>query len=460
MVRLMAIVLAVAGFSGFALGWLAYSSTNEAPASSVSNVSSRPASARRDRHRFPLSTADVKLDRETPAVAADDQDRVLIAWASQTGEHERTIWLARSGDGGVNFEEPRPWRKVATYEYASKMGGKETVRSTNVVPRLAAQGDRVYLAWTEAVDGGPLVRYYVSVTSDGGAMFSEPVAASGDDADRPAFTALRVGPDGLAACTWLDHRNKVQQPFCGLCRPQADAQEVLEQLVYPGPPEGGVCPCCDTDVLRGPDGSTFVAFRNNDENYRDICVARNWGDARDGFEPPVAVSAERWQFKGCPHDGPSLTLSHGKLHVVWMDAHTDKRRVYHASSDVAALNFVSHEIQPQIPGEQGHPKIAAGNGTLFAVWDASPAGETAPETQSNEGHSHSRLSGSGRVVMLARCADDGQDFSPGEALDPRPGAFQMNPTVAIGPKGTAYIVWNEITESGKSVGFARVPMHK
>ncbi len=48
------------------------------------------------RSEFPLRPADVAEDRETPAVAVDADGRVLVAWATVSGENERTIHLVRS----------------------------------------------------------------------------------------------------------------------------------------------------------------------------------------------------------------------------------------------------------------------------------------------------------------------------------------------------------------------------
>jgi hypothetical protein len=453
MTRLIAVVLAAASAGGFALGWLTFSKPSDAPTSAAAPaaVKSRPIVT----HRFPLSAADAALDRETPAVAADARGRVLVAWASQSGDDERTLWLARSGDGGATFAKPAPYRTVKTYRYTSKMGGKEVVRSTSVVPRLASDGERMHLAWTEAEEGGPMVRFYVARTSDGGQTFSEPASASSDGAERPAFTAMSVGADGTVACAWLDHRNHVQQPFCSVWAPGGEPSWT-ERLAYPGPETGGVCPCCDTDVLRAADGGTFVAFRNNDHDYRDVCIARaKEGPAAD-FGPAVAVNRERWLFEGCPHDGPSLALSDDQLHVVWMDAHAGKRRIYYANSDIEELDFSGRELQPHAAGEQGHPKIVDATGALFVVWDASFADSPADETPRHEGHAHGQLVGAGRAVAFAWSEDRGASFSAGQAVAPREGAFQMNPSAAAGPAGVAYVVWNEIDEAGKSVGFARI----
>jgi len=168
------------------------------------------------------------------------------------------------------------------------------------------------------------------------------------------------------------------------------------------------------------------------------------------------VNRERWRFEGCPHDGPSLALSGDRLHVIWMDAHTGKRRIYYANSDIEELDFSGRELQSHAAGEQGHPKIVAAKDMLFVVWDASLAGLPTDEAPRHESHAHGQLVGAGRVVTFAWSDDCGLSFSAGQAVAPREGAFQMNPSAAAGPAGVAYVVWNEIDEAGKSVAFARI----
>ena len=78
--------------------------------------------------RFPLTPADVPLDREYPTIAADPKtNAITVAWAATTrpdsGNTSRTLWLTRSTDGGKTFSPPKPWREVPVFAYTSG-GGK------------------------------------------------------------------------------------------------------------------------------------------------------------------------------------------------------------------------------------------------------------------------------------------------------------------------------------------------
>ncbi len=420
-----------------------------------------PTSARQE---FVLLPADVTADRETPAMAVDSGGRLLLAWVSQTGESERTLYLARSSDGGTRFEPPVPWRKVPIYRYTSprRDGNEPMAYSTHVLPRLVAAGPEINLGWVEAIDGGPKVVYYVARSRDGGRTFSAPMPVHGEKAVRPGFTTLAADSDGTVLAGWLDGRGKGQQPFAAIRRAGSDSFEP-EQLVFAGPEDTsrGVCPCCDVGVLLTPGGPPIVAFRNTDAGHRDIWLTRARRDGKMGFAPPVPVTSEPWSFDGCPHDGPALGLIGETLHVLWMDAHTGKGRVYSASSLNQSWNFTPRPINPRGAGSQGHPKLAVSGSRLVAVWDEA-LDDSEPRqasTSSKEGHAHHHgpnLSGGGRAIMLAESSDNGVSFSTPSPVAPRPGAFQLNPALVVATDGTVLIAWTELDTQGKRVVFTPV----
>ena len=151
--------------------------------------------ARPARTEFGLGADDVANDRETPALAADAQGNVVLAWAAKTGEAERTIRIARSTNGGKTFAPPVDFRRVPIYKFTSQ-GDKAITYSTHGIPRLTAAPAGLYLGWVEAVDGGPEVTFFTARSADGGKTFGPPVRVHGADASRPGFTTLSAAADG------------------------------------------------------------------------------------------------------------------------------------------------------------------------------------------------------------------------------------------------------------------------
>jgi mono/diheme cytochrome c family protein len=478
--RTLVVTVALAAALGFAAGWLAFSSTTARPPAAPpepphAKGSAAPPDATgvvTTAHRFALRPGDVAAERETPAVAIAADGTIVLAWASQEtpGAEVRTLYIARSTDGGTSFDAPVGWRSVPIYRFTSSRSGKERKMafSTHVLPRLAATRDEVVLGWVEAQGSGPTVQFLVARSRDGGKTFSEPAAVHGGGAARPGFTALAADPDGGLACGWIEGRNGGPQPF--FSAGEASSGDFgREQLVFAGPDGKGICPCCDVAVAVAPDAArtVFVAFRNSDSDHRDIWLARaaKGASGEPVFTPPVPVTPDHWTFNGCPHDAPSLAVAGDRLQIAWMDAHTGSGRVYHAVSPVGSLHFQSSPLNPKGRGAQAHPRLAADRtGLVHAVWDeglAPEASVAAGATSSDGGaqphhHAAPALGGAGRVIMYAVSRDGGATFSPAHAMMPSPGAYQLHPAITTTPDGTVFVAWNELDQDGKHVVIARL----
>ncbi len=181
-----------------------------------------------------------------------------------------------------------------------------------------------------------------------------------------------------------------------------------------------------------------------------------------GFEVPVSVGASPWTFDGCPHDGPALALDGERLHVLWMDAHTGKGRIYAASSPRVSWNFTMAAVRPETAGAQGHPKAVVRDHRLIAAWDEAiddgslEAGQPVNENEGREHGHHASLAGTGRAVMLSVSSDSGASFPDARPVAPRSGVYQLNPALAVAADGAILLAWNELDTGGKRVVFARV----
>jgi hypothetical protein len=406
-------------------------------------------------HRFLLTALDAKDQVEAPSVAADSAGRVFVAWASRTGKTERSIFLTRTTDGGQSFNAPLMVSKGGVYRSASRTNGKAAGYERRATPHVAINGDRLLLAWSESLPDGSGLRMVLAASADSGATFDLPKTVHRGDGARPTFTALAVGPGQAVTCAWLDDRAGYQQPFAATC-PAGRAEFATEQLVHAGQDGQGVCPCCPTAATFGPDGTIFVAFRNIRDGYRDAAVSRK-KPGQAAFEEPVLVIPPAWKFDGCPHDGPSLAVASGSLHVVWMDARSGPQRCYYARSGLETLKFEARALHPIPSGSQGNARLFAdATGGLHAVWEESLAAET---HDAPAGHAHGPPkvgSGGGRAVLYAFMASGKDHFGPARAVAPNPGAFQTRPAIIGTPGGDLFVAWNELDETGKAVVVTRM----
>lgn len=417
---------------------------DESPQTQASPAS--PASAAR---RFPLASLDVRDQHQSPLLASDGAARVWAVWESQSAEDERTLFLARSTDGGRTFESPQAVRRAPIHRWDAPMRGRTVKRESRMWPRVAYAGETLYVSWVEPQADDPARHtFFYAASVDGGNVFAEPIPLSTADAVRPTFASFAVSAQGQGAASWLDHRHDAQQPFAAIL----GRQGTEEHMIYAGPDAGGVCPCCVTATAWADDGTLLVAFRNSVEGCRDIWLSVLRPGAAE-FEPPVPIARDRWKFDGCPHDGPSLAVHRGVLHVVWMDAHTGRERVYYANSPLHAWRFDPQPLDAEAPGSQGHPALAVGpEGSVHVVWDEGLEASHASgkDSTGHAGH-HAPAVGGGRMIRRAVSADGGTTFQVLPPLATTPGAFQTRPAIVASDNGALHVAWRELSEQGVQV---------
>jgi hypothetical protein len=440
------LVLIITGVIGLAIGY-----TLTAPRRGVPAPPPNAATWEGDlRHEFPNRPEGVKdigvtpeafmKGLETPAIAADGKGRVLVAFAADTGPLERTIRLARSGDGGRTFEEPKAWRKVP------RLNPDPRSAASDVLPRLTAVGDRIALGWVEALEGGAKTTYFVAESGDGGTTFSEPVAVKEPSASILGFTTLAAGPKGELDASWLEG----DKAFVA-SRPAGSLAFGPAVPVFEGSGDAKVSTCSDLALARGPEGPLFATFRETDADRLSIKIARS---VSGKFEAPAAVSEKPWNFKGCPRDGPSLTLKGDRLLVAWMDAHDGLNRAYVADSDNASLKFNPRELSPESKGSQWHPKLATDRaGRVRAVWDESI--EPAKPADGGAAEFPAPSVQGGRAVRIAT-ATGGLAFGPSRVIDHKDGAYQINPSLATLDDGATLVAWDELDAGDRIVVVVRV----
>jgi hypothetical protein len=420
--------------------------------------------------RFALSESDMSDSIEAPALAITTSGDVVLAWATETGPAERKVMLTKSTDGGQSFAVPEAKVTTGIHTSVSQMRGREITRKMRTLPHLASADDTLYLAWVDAAGTRDSVVLSLATSEDGGQRFSDPVPVHQSRDARPTFTSLHVSDDQTVVCSWLDNRNRVQQPFAAVRRPGSQKFEP-EKMVYAGPDGQGICPCCPTmAIVSGSD--ILVTFRGNEGGYRDMWTARMEAGA-DQFAPPIAAVSPTWKFAGCPHDGPSVCETSRGLHVAWMDSHDGAERVY--------VGAPAGDKPPTAIGDTtdhattlGHPDLIAHGDVLHLVWDQSlaasadvPVDVGANDPKSNDDHSHSSAGhernrgqshsshqkepARGRAIYYAQSHDGGQTFSAAIAVAPADAHFQTRPRIRISSTGTPVVAWMELAQSGKSV---------
>ena len=200
----------------------------------------------------------------------------------------------------------------------------------------------------------------------------------------------------------------------------------------------GVCYCCKTALAAGPDGTLFAAWRHVFAgNIRDIAFTTS----RDGgrtFAAPARVSEDRWQFNGCPEDGPALAVdAAGTAHVVWPTVVTQPeahKALFYATTRDGRTFTARTRVSP-MRRNIAHPQVAVGPaGEVAVFWDEIVSGR--------------------RHVFLSRRSSNG-GFGAVEALSDTTSASYPVPVFA---DGAFVAAWTEGGGDDSRIVVRRLPI--
>jgi hypothetical protein len=146
--------------------------------------------------------------RQGCAVRTDSTGVVYVVWEG-TANGQSVFYLARSFDGGSNFEKPRPVASVSdvgVFDPVSRRFTFDGIAGTrtdsfpslgiaNGAPTGADASNALTLAWPDARNGLNHEEALVQTSADSGLTWSAPVSAA-EGTDRPDNVALAISPDG------------------------------------------------------------------------------------------------------------------------------------------------------------------------------------------------------------------------------------------------------------------------
>lgn len=276
------------------------------------------------------------------AVAPDGT--IYVTWVLDTGG-KGDVYLARSTDGGMTFESAIQLDNTSI----------EPLVSMARHPYVFATDTRVGVTFNDQAGN-----VYLYASAVGGALaFGSPTLVGTDIVT--SFRDFPKGfflPDGSIAVAYQGYPNSGARIF--VARESAGYASVAASSGAPGVP----CECCPLDALVTASGDVIVAFRNNDDDTREMWNAR--APAAGAFSAWGAVSNSEGFLNVCPMQGPRLAeLGGGKLLAVWSargNGNSSNGTVYSSvstnggttwSASTALSGFVADEPSIAV-GADGH----------------------------------------------------------------------------------------------------------
>jgi len=328
-----------------------------------------------------------------------DDGQAFAAWMESTDDNG-DIWLARSLDGGVTWQEPVP---IETGASPAISGGERH-------PFVVVDAERVAVIWTS----NPSFDTWVSIAdrTDGALSFSEPTAIGTPDPDDIEDFANGIFlPDGeLVVVTHITVLGGSPEEALFITRESEGWNAWSLTDAVPGEP----CACCAIDLMPTEGAGLLVAYRNNIEDVRDHIVLTVDGSGGVSWSQ---ASFTNWSINACPMQGPRLLEMDGDLLIFWSDPTAGVSQIWMARSSDGGANWTDQRriTDTAATGGQKWPRVAVdAAGSLHLVFHV------------------------GDAVWTVRSDDASATFSDPRRLDTPDGPLE-EAELAIGPLGPALV---------------------
>jgi hypothetical protein len=291
-----------------------------------------------------------------PSAAYDRRGMLYVSYVtlSGPGNDPESFWVARSGDGGLSFDEP------------TKIAGPETFHTTLAVD---ADTGRLFAAWVQsnapastcelcfAQTGLPIV---VSRSDDAGRTWSPPTQVSDAGRLRVGAPSLAVDSDGNPSVLYMDYgddrvdwenlpgrydgRFSLVLARSGDEGRRWDPGRVVDADIVPTGRFLVYSPVAPGFAI-GSNGAMYAVWADARAGDADILLRRSTDDGRTWSEP---VQVNRGApGDGVPQDMPSVDVApKGRVDVVYYDRTIDRRGsmadVLLSSSSDSGASFTKH----------------------------------------------------------------------------------------------------------------------
>ncbi|MFN8575017.1 MAG: sialidase family protein [Gemmatimonadaceae bacterium] len=389
-----------------------------------------------------LTTLSVAGRSSDNVSVAAQQGFVALAWSASTST-ATDIYVATSRDAGATFTAPV---RVNATEGDARVSGEQPPRVALLLSAGATPA--IVVVWTAR--GATGTRLQLSRSTDGGRTFgATEMVPGGQAAGNRGWESIAVDSAGHVFVLWLDHRETAAGMHHDAATTASPADPVakaqLSQLVISrlGKADAqslarGVCYCCKTSMVAT--GSSVMAVWRHvfPGSERDIAFAVSRDDGQT-FSPPLRVSADHWQFDGCPENGPAIAVDRQQhAHVAWFTpiGSADEQQLalfYAESKDGRAF---SPRVRVPTRGSAGHVQMTvAPDGAILLAWDEREDGR--------------------QQVALARGRLDSRSQSPTFQPLSVTGGLGAHPVLATTATGTV-MAWVRKDEQGSTIAVARV----
>lgn len=407
-----------------------------------------------DKQLAKRNISDSITDSAKPAIDANSNGTIFIAWEEASGSSNKYINLASSETSGNTF-------------FLTK--GLNTTYCNNSLPvsgdisLKAGENGSLYLAWIEKLLNDARVRFFsypycstisettlktassaqvnlnnngeVSVvwagtdngarelyykrSSNGGSSFSKQSNISNTPFSDSSDPLLAIEGSFNVKAVWVEGETGNRDVV--FSKSIDSSVEFLPLNTISSAGSDSYCPVI-TSSLNG----TYIAYKGDNK-----ILFSSWSPITLSFTNPQDLSPGPVS-PSCP----AISLgSDGTIYVAW----SDKNRIWLSASHDGGSTFFNEPKELSSPGDiSSSPKIAAIGSRIAVIWEGYASGS--------------------KDIFLSYSEDMGNTFSPPINLSNSPGVPSLSPVVASDTKQFIYVAWEEGQEGSREIFFLKYPM--
>lgn len=301
----------------------------------------------------PIEVAPNNYSNLRPQIQLNGSGNPIVLWGSSLGG--RKGWVTTKD--GTAFNPPTQANPTGTINAYTVEG-----------PNMAARNDTAYLVYTTAPYTSAKIMLRRSF--DGGLTWDTPIWVDSLGSDLPTFPSVAILPSGDPIVMYMRQQSNFSNPRYVSHRSNDLGQSWLPEVAVSAlAPGNEVCDCC-TGIVQASGNRVVAAFRNNDNNLRDVwmTISEDYGQS---FSRRIDLDSTDWTTFVCPSSGPEFLLSNDSVHTVFMSRDQGPSRIFLTT---AALNdsTISKQsmLDPTLPSNlpQNYPAIAGHQDTMGVVW--------------------------------------------------------------------------------------------
>jgi hypothetical protein len=287
------------------------------------------------------------------------------------------LWLAWVAGGAVSVARSTDLGR--TVKSAVTIGSYGTLMDSgaDAKPQLAIDGKgHAVVAYGVFKDKAYNAEVYVSTSESiwakDGPAFTAARSLSADPASQ-RFPTLSFNSHGRLFAAWLDKRivaksRELGQAQSGAALAYAWSDDAGRSFTPDAMAAGDTCECCRIALAFDRSGQPLLLYRSIfTGGERDHAILGFSGAGR--VLPAYRVSQDHWVIDGCPHHGPSVSMTaDGTLHAAWFTEGTARQGLFYARSSDHGRRFSEPKAVGNPAQRPGRPSLLSTGDTIRLAW--------------------------------------------------------------------------------------------